>query len=140
MTHQVVPLRIYLTVFFALIAGTILTVAVTFVNLGQLNLIIALLIAITKASLVVLYFMHVKQSSPLTKVFVVSGLFWFGILLVLCFSDYWSRGWLPGSGQGWSDYSQQYGVREGSRALESTHGSSAGTGHGAQAPHEKEQR
>lgn len=96
--HYVAPKGLYFTIFGALILGTILTVAVTYVNLGELNLIIALLIAFTKATLVVLFFMHVKQSSKLTKVFVLAGLFWVGILLTLTSSDYISRHWLPESG------------------------------------------
>jgi cytochrome c oxidase subunit 4 len=82
-------------VFGALLAFTALTVGVTYIELGRFNLIIALLIAFTKASLVVLFFMNVKSSSPLTKLFVVAGLFWMGLLVLLTFSDYVSRHWLP---------------------------------------------
>jgi cytochrome c oxidase subunit 4 len=82
-------------VFAALLTLTALTVGVTYIHLGRFNLVIALLIAITKASLVVLFFMNVKNSSALTKLFVVAGLFWMGLLILLTFSDYVSRGWLP---------------------------------------------
>jgi cytochrome c oxidase subunit 4 len=95
MTHQVVPLKVYISVFLALLVGTGLTVAANFIHFGRFNLIIALAIAFTKATLVVLFFMHVKQSSPLTKVFVIAGIFWFSILLVGTFADYASRSWLP---------------------------------------------
>ena len=62
---------------------------------------VPLLIACTKATtLVVVALMHVPQSNPLTKVFVASGLFWFLILLVLTFSGYLSRPWLPAP-EGW---------------------------------------
>lgn len=100
MTGHEASRRTYFLIFFALLFFTALTVAVTFVDLGPINLAVALLIACTKATLVVLFFMHVRQSSPLTKVFVASGLFWFLILLVLTFSDYLSRTWLP-TPEGW---------------------------------------
>jgi len=53
-----------------------------------------------KAMLVVLFFMHVKQASTMTKLFVVAGFFWMAILFVFTLSDYFSRGWLPG-GKWW---------------------------------------
>jgi cytochrome c oxidase subunit IV len=61
--------------------------------LGQLNIFVALAIATVKTLLVVLFFMHVKESSGLTKLFVVAGLFWMAILFGLTFSDYISREW-----------------------------------------------
>jgi cytochrome c oxidase subunit 4 len=81
-------------IFAALLTLTFTTVAVTYVDLGRVNLIIAMAIAFTKASLVVFFFMEVKQSSALTKLFVAAGLFWLAILMVLTFSDYLSRAWL----------------------------------------------
>jgi cytochrome c oxidase subunit 4 len=95
MQHEVVSKKVYFAIFGALMVFTATTVLVTFFELGRLNLIIALAIAFTKATLVVFFFMHVRQSSPLTKLFVVAGLFWFAILIALTFSDYLSRQWLP---------------------------------------------
>jgi cytochrome c oxidase subunit IV len=92
---HVVPRSTCYLVFAALLMLTALTVGVTYIHMGRFNLVVALLIAITKASLVVLFFMNVKNSSPLTKLFVVAGLFWMGLLILLTFSDYVSRGWLP---------------------------------------------
>ena len=94
MAH-IVPRSTCYMVFAALLIFTALTVGVTYIELGRFNLVIALLIAITKASLVVLFFMNVKNSSALTKLFVVAGLFWMGFFVLLTFSDYVSRGWLP---------------------------------------------
>jgi cytochrome c oxidase subunit 4 len=72
---------------------TAITVAAAFTNLGSLNFPVALAIAIFKATLVVLFFMHVKYSSKLTKL-VVGGAFFFLIVLFgLTLSDYLSRGW-----------------------------------------------
>jgi cytochrome c oxidase subunit 4 len=82
-------------VYAILILLTAVTLIVTFFNLGRLNLIIALLIAGTKASLVVWFFMHVRYSSPLTRVFISSGILIFLILLALTFSDYATRTLLP---------------------------------------------
>lgn len=98
MAHQVASKKTYYLIFGALLTLTFTTVAVTYVDLGRVNLIIAMAIAFTKASLVVFFFMEVKQSSALTKLFVVAGLFWLAILMVLTFSDYLSRAWLYSPG------------------------------------------
>ena len=95
MSHPVVPMKVYVGVFTALIVLTITTVAVSKVELGEYNFIVAMTIAIIKGTLVVLFFMHVKQSSSMTKLFVVAGFFWMAILFVFVLSDYLSRGWLP---------------------------------------------
>ena len=95
MTHQVVPVKNYVFIFLALIALTITTVAVSRIELGEYNFIVAITIAVIKAVLVILFFMHVKQSSSMTKLFVGAGFFWMAILLVFVLSDYFSRGWLP---------------------------------------------
>jgi cytochrome c oxidase subunit 4 len=91
---HVSPVRTYLLVFGALLLGTGLTVWVAFQNLGILNDLVALTIAVVKMTLVVLFFMHVKYSSRLTKVVVVSGFLWLLILFSFTLADYWSRGWL----------------------------------------------
>jgi cytochrome c oxidase subunit 4 len=85
----------YFLVYGALLVLTATTVTVNFIELGKWNVIAALTIAFTKAVLVVLFFMHVKQSSPLTKVFVATGILCFLILVTLTFSDYLTRGRLP---------------------------------------------
>lgn len=94
MSDHVVPRTIYYAIFPTLIALTWVTVQIAFVDLGPLNSVIALTIASVKATLVVLFFMHVRYSSRLTRVVVISGLFWLGILMVLTMGDYLSRGWL----------------------------------------------
>jgi cytochrome c oxidase subunit 4 len=76
-------------------AGTALTVLAGLQDFpGQLNVIIALTIAVIKATLVVLYFMHVRYSSRLIWVVFASALFWLAILFALTFSDYLTRCWL----------------------------------------------
>jgi cytochrome c oxidase subunit 4 len=83
--------RVYILIFLALLVLTGLTVAAAEVNLGALNDVVALAIAVTKATLVVLFFMHVKDSTRLTKLTVVAGFFWLAILIGLTLTDYLSR-------------------------------------------------
>jgi cytochrome c oxidase subunit 4 len=96
MTHKVVPVKNYLLVFAILITLTVTTVLVSRIELGEYNFSVAITIAVIKAVLVILFFMHVKGSSAMTKLFVGAGFFWMAILLVFVLSDYLSRGWLPG--------------------------------------------
>jgi cytochrome c oxidase subunit 4 len=93
MSEHIVPTRVYYTIFAVLMVCTLLTVLIASVDLGALNTVAALTIAVFKAALVVLYFMHVKYSTRLTWAVVVGGVFWLGILLVLTMSDYMTRGW-----------------------------------------------
>jgi cytochrome c oxidase subunit 4 len=95
MMHQIVSLRVYVSVFTALMVLTGVTVAIARLDLGPANFIVAITIAFAKASLVVLFFMHVKGASALTKLFLVAGLFWIAILIIGTFHDYASRAWLP---------------------------------------------
>jgi cytochrome c oxidase subunit 4 len=95
MSAHVTPKKVYFAVFFALMVFTAITVAVAGFDLGPLNTPVALFIAGFKATLVVWFFMEVRHTSALTKVVVASGFFGFVILIVLLFSDYASRNWLP---------------------------------------------
>src|ERR687891_343981 len=97
MSGHVAPKSLYYGVFLALLVGTGLTVAAAFVDMGAMNNVVMLAIAIAKASLVVLFFMHVRWSTRLTWVVVASGFFWLLILFALTMSDYMSRGWMVGS-------------------------------------------
>lgn len=95
MSEHIVSLRIYITIFLSLMVGTGLTVWAGLHDFpGPLNVIIALTIAVIKATLVVLYFMHVRYSARLIWVIFASALFWLVILFALTFSDYWTRDWL----------------------------------------------
>ena len=94
---HVAPKSMYYAVFGALIVGTILTVGAAKVDMGPLNNIIMLAIACTKATLVILFFMHVRWSSRLTWVIAASGFFWLLILFGMGMSDYLTRGWVPGT-------------------------------------------
>jgi cytochrome c oxidase subunit 4 len=93
MPDHIVPTRVYYVVFAALMAGTYLTVQAAYFDLGAFNTVVAVGIAVIKATLVVLFFMHAKYSTRLTWGAVAGSLFWLGILFVLTFSDYLTRGW-----------------------------------------------
>ena len=77
-----------------LVVMTLATVLVAGFNLGPLNDVVALTIAVLKGTAVVLFFMHVRHSSNLTKLTVVSGFLWLAIMIFVTMSDYWTRGWL----------------------------------------------
>jgi cytochrome c oxidase subunit 4 len=93
MSAHVIPTRVYYTIFAILMVCTGLTVWIAFLDLGPLNAIAALGIAVFKATLVVLFFMHVKYSTRLTWAVVLGSIFWFGILIALTMSDYLTRAW-----------------------------------------------
>lgn len=96
MSEHIVSIRVYVMIFLVLMVGTGLTVWAGLQDFpGQLNVIIALTIAVTKATFVVLYFMHVRYSSRLVWLVFGSAIFWLAILFVLTLGDYWTRNWLP---------------------------------------------
>ena len=93
MPDHIVPTRVYYVVFAALMVGTYLTVQAAYFDLGPFNAVVAVGIAVIKATLVVLFFMHVKYSPRLTWAVVLGSLLWLGILFVLTFGDYLTRSW-----------------------------------------------
>ena len=95
MSEHIVEKKTYYTVFGGLTVLLGATVATAYIHLGKLNVIAALTIAVIKAVLIILYFMHVRYSSRLLWIFVGAGFFWLGILFALSFSDFLTRGWLP---------------------------------------------
>ena len=94
-TDEHTGLGTYFLIYALLMVGLIATVAVAYVPLGSWNLVVALLIAFTKATLVVLIFMHVLNSPRLTWIAVFAGLIWLSIMLSLMMADYMTRSWLP---------------------------------------------
>jgi len=93
MSGHISPKSTYFAIFGTLMVLTGATIAVAFINLGSLNFPVALGIAIVKATLVVLFFMHLKYSSGLTKMVVGLAIFFLGIMFALTLTDYLSRGW-----------------------------------------------
>lgn len=84
-------LKPYILVTAALFVLLTVTVGAAFVNLGAFNTPVAMLISLSKASLIVLFFMHVRRSNPLIHIFVLVGFFWLGIMLTLTLSDFLTR-------------------------------------------------
>jgi cytochrome c oxidase subunit IV len=99
MAEHIVTKKQYSLVFGALLLLTFVTTVVGMMDLGRLNVVVALVIAVIKAMLVVLFFMHIYWSTKLTKVVVVSGIAWLVLLLWLTLTDVLSRGWLPFPGK-----------------------------------------
>ena len=93
--HAHPTLKTYFAVFAALMVFTALTVWAAFQHLGAWNTPVALAIAVTKATLVILFFMHVRYSPKLTAIVISASLMWLAILFVITLSDYLSRSWLP---------------------------------------------
>jgi len=92
MSH-VVPVSLYVVIWAALMIFTGLTVFAASVELHIFNIIVALLIATIKGTLVVLFFMHLRYSTKLTMVTVVAAMFWLFLLLGLTMTDYLTRSW-----------------------------------------------
>jgi cytochrome c oxidase subunit 4 len=91
--HHVVPVKVYIIIFIALMVLLAVTIGVARLNLGPFGLPIAMTIAIAKALLIILYFMHVRYSSHIAWIYAGAGFLWLMILLVFTISDYISRGW-----------------------------------------------
>ena len=94
MSEPILPNKLYITIWITLLCLTVITAAVSFVDLGPFNAVVALVIATFKALLVVLFFMHVKYTSEkLTKIVIVAAIFWLFLLLALSMADYATRLW-----------------------------------------------
>ena len=92
MSEHIISSKLYIGIWAALMCLTVITATVAFVDLGPLNTVVALVIATLKALLVVLFFMHVKYASEkLTKMVIVSAIFWLLIMLFLSLADYSTR-------------------------------------------------
>jgi len=127
MSGHVSPKSTYYTIFGALMVLTVVTIFVAYQPLGSWNFPVAIAIAITKATLVILFFMHAKYSSQLTKLFVGTAFFFLLVMLTLTMTDNLSRGFntYPGGAGG-----AGYGVRE-ARPAGTTHQAApeGGAGH-----------
>lgn len=100
-SHHIIEPYVYYRVFAALMVLFVATVAVAFFDLSAMmnwppaNIIVAMAIAIAKVAAIVIYFMHLKFSSRITRVFAVAALFWLALLFSITFADYMARGWIP---------------------------------------------
>jgi cytochrome c oxidase subunit 4 len=98
MMHPLVPRHVYYRVYGILLGLTLLTVGVAYLDLGPLNVVVALGIAVGKAVLVMLFFMHLRYSTRLTWVVAAAGVVWLAHLLIFTLTDYLTRGWLVVTG------------------------------------------
>ena len=87
--------KIYVRTCVALLALLAITWAIAYVDLGSFNLIVALAVAIAKAIVIALFFMHIKGSSRLLHLAAVAGVVWLLFLISLTLGDYFTRGWVP---------------------------------------------
>lgn len=92
MSEHVSSPKNYVLIFLALMVLTVATVLVAKVDLGWANDVVALTVAVTKALLVMLFFMHVRYSTRMTALTALAGFFWLAILILVTMTDYWSRG------------------------------------------------
>ena len=99
MKQPVVSIRTYTLTWLALLALVLITTLIGFLNLGPLTMGIAILIATTKAALVVAFFMHGKYESKLVRIIIAAGVVWFLIMVSNTVGDYITRGWLPVPGK-----------------------------------------
>jgi cytochrome c oxidase subunit 4 len=93
LSDHVVSPKLYIAVFAALLLLTLTTVWAAGQDFGAYNTVVAVGIAITKATLVILFFMHVRWAGKLVQLFVASGFIWLVILIAITLADYVSRGW-----------------------------------------------
>ena len=92
------PRHVYYWVYAALLGLTLLTVGIAYIDLGRLNLAAAVTIAICKALLVMIFFMHLRSSTHLTRIVAAAGVIWLGHLILFTMTDYLTRGWTPRAG------------------------------------------
>jgi cytochrome c oxidase subunit IV len=104
MEQHVISVKVYVAIFVTLLVLTALTIQIAFIDLGPLNTVVAMTIAVVKGMLVILFFMHLRYSAQLVKIFVVGGFIWLGILISLTVSDYASRDWIQ-QPTGWAQQS-----------------------------------
>ena len=91
--HHEAPLTVYFVVFGVLMVLTILTVFVSRIDLGAMNTVVAMAVAVVKAAVVILWFMHVIHSPRMTWIVVISSFLWLAVMFALFFSDYLTRYW-----------------------------------------------
>lgn len=99
MTEQVTPVKTYVLVCVALLVLAMITYLAALVNLGAWQTPVALGIAVVKAVLIILFFMHARYSTGIMRVVMGAGLLWLGILIMGIMDDLITRGWLGTPGK-----------------------------------------
>jgi cytochrome c oxidase subunit 4 len=92
--HHILPVRTYLIVYIALLLLLIATVGAAFINVEPFNFALTMIIAVAKAAMILLVFMHVRYSERLVWVFSTAAFLWLAILIALSLNDYFTRDWL----------------------------------------------
>ena len=100
MSEHIAPKKLYFFVFASLLVLTLLTWQIAYVDLGQWNIVVALAIAVGKASLVAMFFMHLRWSGSMMRIVVCAAVFWLAIMITLTLGDVLTRGRVVPS-QGW---------------------------------------
>lgn len=90
---KIVSMKVYFGVWCALLAGFLLNVGQSMLDLGPFNVVLALGIALCQVLLLMLFFMHLRYTSALTWLFAATGFYWLGVMFVLGLNDYLTRGW-----------------------------------------------
>ncbi|HZR06333.1 MAG TPA: cytochrome C oxidase subunit IV family protein [Candidatus Udaeobacter sp.] len=93
--EEVVQPKVYVRTCIALLVLLAITCSIAYVDLGPYNLIVALAVAIAKAIIIALFFMHIKGSSRLLHLAAIAGVIWLLFLISLTLGDYFTRGWVP---------------------------------------------
>ena len=117
MTGHVVAAKLYFGIFASLLLLTALTTGVAFIDMGEWNTIVALIIAVCKATLVALFFMHLFWSTNAMRVVLLSAMLWLAILICLTTMDFSSRDWIP-IPRGWSESALRLPIVPGKCALQ----------------------
>ena len=99
MAQAVVPKKTYLLAYLVLLALTLLTTLLAYINMGPFSIAIAILIAAVQASVIASFFMQALYESALVRVVTAGGIVWLLIMLTLVLTDYITRGWLPFPGK-----------------------------------------
>ena len=93
--EKTVDPKVYVRTIIVLLALLAANWSIAYIDLGPFNLVVALAIAITQATLIALFFMHIKGSSPVLHLAAIAGVMWLLLQLSLTLSDYFTRGWVP---------------------------------------------
>jgi cytochrome c oxidase subunit IV len=91
MSEHIVARKTYFVIWALLMIFTALTFGISFIDLGPWSAVIAVAIAATKATIIALFFMHIKYADKLTRLVAVAALFWLGIMFVLTGTDFFTR-------------------------------------------------
>jgi cytochrome c oxidase subunit IV len=91
MSEHILPIKNYVAVYVALLVLLAATVGAAYINIEPFNFALTMVIAVAKAAMILMIFMHVRYSDRLTWVFSTAAFLWLGILIALTLNDYFTR-------------------------------------------------